>query len=56
MLIQPETTPFRLTPNIQDFITPAGTEGLLTASMVAIGRGLCEPEVKSNLRRFGLIT
>jgi len=37
--------PFRLTPNLQDFITPIGIEGLLTASMLALGRGLTEPEV-----------
>lgn len=39
--------PFRLTPNLQDFITPIGIEGLLTASMLALGRGLTEPEVPS---------
>ena len=37
--------PFRLTPNLQEFITPIGIEGLLTASMLALGRGLTEPEV-----------
>ena len=44
MLIGTEL-PFRLTPNLQDFITPIGIEGLLTASMLALGRGLTEPEV-----------
>lgn len=38
-----ETVPFRLTPNIQNFITPVGLEGPFTASMIAIGRALCEP-------------
>ncbi|KDN49215.1 hypothetical protein K437DRAFT_79486 [Tilletiaria anomala UBC 951] len=40
----PDATPFRLTPNIQHFIGPIGIEGLLTASLVAIGRTLSEPE------------
>lgn len=44
MLIGTEL-PFRLTPNLQEFITPIGIEGLLTASMLALGRGLTEPEV-----------
>ncbi|CAG8670424.1 5823_t:CDS:2, partial [Acaulospora colombiana] len=39
-----DVTPFRLTPNIQDFITPIGVEGLLTSSLLAISRGLLEPE------------
>ncbi|CDZ98369.1 Histone acetyltransferase SAGA, TRRAP/TRA1 component, PI-3 kinase superfamily [Phaffia rhodozyma] len=53
--IKPESSPllqnddpvdFRLTPNIQHFITLTGIEGILTASLVAIGRGLCQPEVR----------
>lgn len=36
---------FRLTPNIQHFMTLTGIEGILTSSLVAIGRGLCQPEV-----------
>lgn len=35
---------FRMTPNIAHFIGPTGIEGMLTASLVAIGRGLCDPE------------
>jgi transformation/transcription domain-associated protein len=37
---------FRLTPNLQHFMTPTGIEGVLTASLVAIARGLCPPEVR----------
>lgn len=42
---------FRLTPNLQHFITLTGIEGILTASMVAIGRGLCQPEVSPGADR-----
>lgn len=38
---------FRLTPNLQHFMTPTGIEGILTASLVAIARGLCPPEVRT---------
>ncbi|KAG8711225.1 hypothetical protein FRC08_016173 [Ceratobasidium sp. 394] len=38
-----EPVPFRFTPNIQNFITPIGIEGLLTSGIMAIGRGLTEP-------------
>lgn len=38
-----ETVPFRLTPNIQHFITPVGLEGPFTSTLVAIGRALSEP-------------
>jgi transformation/transcription domain-associated protein len=38
-----ESVPFRLTPNIQHFISPTGLEGPFTASMIAIGRALSEP-------------
>ncbi|EKM59507.1 uncharacterized protein PHACADRAFT_205724 [Phanerochaete carnosa HHB-10118-sp] len=40
----PEAVPFRLTPNMQHFIGPIGTEGLLVASIMAMGRCLSEPE------------
>ncbi|SGY18766.1 BQ5605_C014g07468 [Microbotryum silenes-dioicae] len=40
-----EAVPFRFTPNFQRFITPIGTEGLLTSSMMAIARCLTESEV-----------
>ncbi|PWN50372.1 hypothetical protein IE53DRAFT_368968 [Violaceomyces palustris] len=39
-----DPTPFRLSPNIQNFIGPIGIEGLLTSSMMALGRCLSEPE------------
>lgn len=40
----PDSTPFRLTPNIQHFIGPIGIEGILTSALVAIGRSLSEPD------------
>jgi transformation/transcription domain-associated protein len=43
-----EAVPFRFTPNFQRFITPIGTEGLLTSSMMAIARCLTESEVRDS--------
>ncbi|GAA5934352.1 histone acetyltransferase TRA1 [Sporobolomyces koalae] len=40
----PESVPFRFTPNIQRFIGPHGTEGLLMSSLMAIARCLTEAE------------
>ncbi|GAA5832957.1 hypothetical protein JCM3766R1_000374 [Sporobolomyces carnicolor] len=40
----PESVPFRFTPNIQRFIGPHGTEGLLMSSLTAIARCLTEAE------------
>lgn len=45
-LQQNDITPFRLTPNVQDFITPTGIEGLMTAALLSLARGLLEPEVR----------
>ncbi|ORY29461.1 hypothetical protein BCR33DRAFT_724710 [Rhizoclosmatium globosum] len=39
-----ESVPFRLTPNIQHFITPMGMEGVFTSALMSIARGLTEPE------------
>jgi transformation/transcription domain-associated protein len=39
-----DPTPFRLTPNLQHFIGPTAIEGVVTASLMAIGRCLSEPE------------
>ncbi|KAJ3340111.1 hypothetical protein HDU93_007336 [Gonapodya sp. JEL0774] len=39
-----EKVPFRLTPNIQTFMTKAGIEGVFTSSLMAIARSLAEPE------------
>jgi transformation/transcription domain-associated protein len=41
-----EAVPFRFTPNMQHFVTPIGIEGLMTSGMMAIARGLTEPEVR----------
>lgn len=40
-----DAVPFRLTPNMQQFIGNILTEGILTSAMMAIGRGLTEREV-----------
>lgn len=39
-----EKVPFRLTPNMQHFITPTGIEGILTSSVIAMARSLSMPE------------
>ncbi|KAI7899883.1 uncharacterized protein BX663DRAFT_576399 [Cokeromyces recurvatus] len=39
-----EAVPFRFTPNIQEFITPIGIEGLFTSCLMATARCLTEPE------------
>jgi transformation/transcription domain-associated protein len=40
-----DSVPFRFTPNMQTFLGPVFTEGVLTSGLVAIGRSLTEPEV-----------
>lgn len=44
ILASAETVPFRFTPNMQHFLGPISTEGILTSSLMAIGRCLTEPE------------
>ncbi|BEJ12109.1 hypothetical protein CspHIS471_0205690 [Cutaneotrichosporon sp. HIS471] len=39
-----EAVPFRLTPNMQDFITRVGVEGLVTSAATAIAHSLTLPE------------
>ncbi|KAJ7276442.1 hypothetical protein B0H12DRAFT_1227571 [Mycena haematopus] len=39
-----DVVPFRLTPNLQHFLGPIFTEGILTSGIMAIGRSLTEPE------------
>ncbi|KAJ6599027.1 hypothetical protein DFH09DRAFT_1388713 [Mycena vulgaris] len=39
-----DVVPFRLTPNLQNFLGPVFTEGILTSGIMAIGRSLTEPE------------
>ncbi|EPB81798.1 hypothetical protein HMPREF1544_11483 [Mucor circinelloides 1006PhL] len=41
-----ETVPFRFTPNIQDYITPVGVEGLFTSCLMATARSLTEPDLE----------
>lgn len=40
----PEVVPFRLTPNLQNFMTPVGMEGIFTSAIMAIARALIEAE------------
>ncbi|WAR58696.1 hypothetical protein PtB15_10B34 [Puccinia triticina] len=49
-----EAVPFRFTPNIQQFLTRQNIEGLLTASLMAIGQALVqrENELEHNLSIF----
>ncbi|XP_048580263.1 transformation/transcription domain-associated protein isoform X2 [Nematostella vectensis] len=44
--------PFRLTPNMAEFVTPLGVSGVMSASMVAAARCLVEPQfsIQSILR------
>lgn len=49
LLTNSEPVPFRLTPNIQNFITPAGLEGLFSSALLSIGRSLCDAEVNNLL-------
>ncbi|KAK4510703.1 uncharacterized protein ATC70_005136 [Mucor velutinosus] len=46
MLGNGETVPFRFTPNIQDYITPVGVEGLFTSCLMATARSLTEPDLE----------
>lgn len=42
-----DVVPFRLTPNMQNFLGPICTEGILTSGILAIARSLTEPEVST---------
>lgn len=44
-----DVVPFRLTPSLQRFIGSVFQEGILVPSLMAIGRGLTEPEVEVTL-------
>lgn len=44
-----DAVPFRFTPNMQRFLGPVFTEGLLTTGIMVIGRCLTEPEVCPSL-------
>ena len=52
MLEVGEAVPFRLTPNLQHFITPVGLDGIYTASLMAIARSLADPDVRGPASRF----
>ena len=40
-----DVVPFRLTPNMQNFLGSIFTEGILASGMMTIGRSLTDPEV-----------
>jgi transformation/transcription domain-associated protein len=42
-----DVVPFRFTPNMQTFIKPIFTDGVLASGIMAIARSLTEPEVCS---------
>ncbi|ODV71827.1 histone acetyltransferase TRA1 CYBJADRAFT_142845 [Cyberlindnera jadinii NRRL Y-1542] len=44
IFFNPESVPFRLTPNIQTLIGEAGLEGILSVHMLCIAKALTEPE------------
>ncbi|KAF5387961.1 hypothetical protein D9615_000446 [Tricholomella constricta] len=50
-----DVVPFRFTPNMQHFVGPIFTEGLLTSGILAIARSLTEPEfeLEQNLCLYG---
>jgi transformation/transcription domain-associated protein len=50
-----DVVPFRFTPNLQNFVGPTGTEGLLTSALMAIGRSLTDPtfDLEQQLALFG---
>ena len=43
-----EAVPFRLTPNLQQFMTAVGLEGVFSSALMAIARSLVEPEVHAS--------
>lgn len=43
--------PFRLTPNISEFLTTIGVSGPLTASMIAVARCFAQPNFKVRFMR-----
>ena len=40
--------PFRLTPNLWEFITPVGVHGVVAHSMIAVARCLVQPQFSIN--------
>lgn len=50
-----EPVPFRLTPNIQNFITPIGIEGVLVTGIMSIARALTESEVSQGNPYYPLL-
>jgi hypothetical protein len=44
-LVNPESVPFRLTPNLQVYITPIGLEGVLSSAIMSMAKSLSLKEV-----------
>jgi transformation/transcription domain-associated protein len=49
-----DVVPFRFTPNMQSFLGPIFTEGILTSGIMALGRCLTEPEASNYFPIFGI--
>jgi len=44
-LCQPDRVPFRLTPNLVNFVTPVGITGLFSSAMLASAQAIHDPEL-----------
>lgn len=44
-LVQPDRVPFRLTPNLVNFVTPVGITGLFSSAMLASAQAIADPEM-----------
>jgi len=51
-----DLVPFRLTPNMQKFLGPIFTEGILVPGLMAMGRALTEPEVSIPTLFYAFLT
>ena len=46
VIIAPEPIPFRLTPNLVNFVTPVGITGLFSAALIASAQTVNDPEFR----------
>lgn len=45
-MVSPDPVPFRLTPNLVNFVTPIGITGIFSAALVASAEALFDPEFR----------
>jgi len=45
-VVSPEPVPFRLTPNLVNFISPVGITGIFSASLIASAQAIAEPQFR----------